>query len=137
MAARKAVRTISISGVGDGFGLVSATTDNAYSTEADAISAYGDTYVTNVPRSEGIQFGDLSFEFLNEGTEVPDTIAGTVQSITITTKYGDGKTAEETKAVTLDLSVKAVTPGSVSVDGERKDTFTISGVRHSKADRSA
>lgn len=136
--ARKAIRTISVTGVIADAGLVSAAPVGTFQTETDAVSAYGDSWVTNVPRNEGMTFGDLTFEFLNEGLTDDDISAliGTVAAITITTKYGDGKTSDTTKTVTFDLAIKSAGAGSTAVDGERKSTVTITGVRHTKANAS-
>lgn len=133
--ARKAIRTISVTGVIADAGLVSAAPVGTFQTETDPVSAYGDEWVTNVPRSEGKTFGDLSFEFLNEGLTDDDIAAliGTVKSITIVTKYGDGKSSDVSKSVAFDLAIKSAGAGSTAVDGEKKSTVTITGVRHTKA----
>lgn len=131
--ARKAITTISVSGIGSGMGLVSAAPEGTYSTEADSISAYGDPWETNVPRSEGKSFGDLSFQFLDEGAAVNHSIVGTVVSVTITPQFGDGKGGAASRAKTFDFVVKGVSSGEVSVDGERKATITITGVQHTEA----
>ena len=138
MSARKSVKTISISGIGAGLGLVSASTDSGYGTEVDSIAAYGDEWQTNIPRTEGKTFEDMTFEFLYEGTDptagAPDTLVGKVVEITITASYSDGKSASPTsKVVTFDFVVKGVSFGAIAVDGERKNTMTITGVRHYKA----
>ena len=136
---RKAIRTISVSGIVTDVGLVSAAPTGTFQTETDPISAYGDDWVTNVPRSEGKTFGDLTFEFLNEGLTDDDISAliGTVVSISIVTKYGDGKAADVSKTVTFDFAIKSAGSGATAVDGEKKSTVTITGVRHTKANAAA
>ena len=133
--ARKAIRTISVAGVISDAGLVSAAPTNTFQTEVDPISAYGDEWVTNVPRTEGKTFGDLSFEFLNEGLTDDDIAAliGTIPSVSIVTKYGDGKAADVTKTVTFDFAIKSAGTGATTIDGEKKSTVTITGVRHTMA----
>ena len=137
--ARKAIRTISVAGVISDAGLVSAAPTGTFQTETDPISAYGDDWVTNVPRTEGKTFGDLTFEFLNEGLTDDDIAAliGTVQTISIVTKYGDGKTSDVSKTVGFDFAIKTAGTGATAIDGEKKSTVTITGVRHSKANASA
>lgn len=138
--ARKAVKTISVTGLASSAGLLSAAPTGGYSTETDPISAYGDAWATNVPRTEGKSLSELTFEFLNEGDYTDDDLAGfvgTVVSVTVSATYGDGKGTDVTKTATFDFAVKSASTGSTSVDGERKSTITITGVRHSKANPAA
>lgn len=132
---RKAVQSITVSlGSVSGLALASAPAWGAGSSvESDKIVAYGDDGFTTVPRPVK-SYPEMTFTFIDEGdgkADACDALTGTVVSCTIAGSYGDGKTMATTLSKTFDVAVLEVAPGGeISVDGERKATFTVKVVRH-------
>lgn len=136
--ARKGIRDISVTlGGVSGLALAAAPTwGGGSSVEGDKIAAYGDTGFTTVPRTVK-SYPEATFTFINEGDGKAtscEALVGTVVSVTIASKYGDGKAADTTHSNTLDMVILSCEPGGeVPVDGERKDTFVVKAVRHAPA----
>lgn len=121
MATRKAVRTMTVSGVS--LPIYSAQPFAGATVESDNIAAFGDETFTTVPRNIA-EWGEISITCIDEG-ETVGVKPGDVQAITITTTYSDG-TTESTRTVTKNCAILEVSAGGeISVDGDRKATITI------------
>ena len=132
---RKAVRDISVSftGVSD-LALAGAPAwGGGASVEGDKVAAYGDTGFTTVPRNVK-SYPEATFTFIDEGDNKAaacEALVGTVVSVTISSKYGDGKATDTTVSKTLNMAILSCEPGGeVEVDGDRKATFVVKAVRH-------
>lgn len=132
---RKTIDTITISlGSVTGLALASAPQWLAGSSvELDKIAAYGDAAFTSVPRSVK-SYPEAEFTFIDEGDGKADSaeaLVGTVVTVSITSKYGDGKATSTGTAKSFDMAIQSCEPGGpVSVDGERKATFVVKATRH-------
>ena len=119
--ARKAVRTITVSGVS--LPIYSAQPFSGATVESDNIAAFGDETFTTIPRNIA-EWGEITITCIDEGESVP-VKPGDITSITITTTYTDG-TTESTRTATKNCAILEVSPGGeIAVDGERKATITV------------
>lgn len=136
--ARKAIRDISVTlGGVSGLALASAPAwTGGSSVEADKIAAFGDAGFTSVPRPVK-SYSEATFTFIDEGDGKAascEALVGTVVSVSVTSKYGDGKGTDATSSLSLDMAILSCEPGGdTSVDGDRKATFTVKAVRHAPA----
>ena len=95
--ARKAVKTITISGISGP--VVSATVYKGESVELDKIAAFGDAHFTSVPRSVK-SYGEFRFTILDEGNASGLTaLVGTVVNVSVSTQYSDGDSGPATSTV--------------------------------------
>ena len=119
MSTRKAVRTMTVSGVS--LPIYSAQPFAGATVESDNIAAFGDETFTSVPRNIA-EWGEISITCIDEG-EAVGVKPGDIQAITITTTYSDG-TTEATRTATKNCAILEVSPGGeISVDGERNNHY--------------
>ena len=119
---RKAVKTITISGITGG--IASASPFPPKSAESDSIAAYEDEVETNVGRPL-TKVGEFNVTVLDEG-QAFGTVAGTTATVTLAVSYWDGSTTVTRNLGETVCNVKNVAPGGeVDVQGERKATIVI------------
>ena len=135
---RKAISSISVTlGSVSGLALASAPQWLAGSSvEGDKIAAFGDDGFTTVPRPVK-SYPEAEFTFIDEGdgkAASVEALVCTVVSVSITSSYGDGKTAASVSADSVDMAILSCDPGgAIAVDGERKATFVVKAVKHAPA----
>ena len=118
---RKAVKTVSVTGTT--LPILSVSTGAGKNVESDDVCCFSDEMKTSVPRLLGA-YDDITIEALDEGGSTVLPTVGNVADWTITLTFHDG-TATDTKTVTKNCYVKALSYGTAQVDGERKATITI------------
>lgn len=135
---RKAIDSITVA-LGSVTGLALASAPQwlgGSSVDGDKIAAFDDPAFTTVPRPVK-SYPEAEFTFLDEGdgkAAACEALVGTVVTVAITSKYGDGKTAASGSAVSLDMAILSCEPGgAIAVDGERKATFVVKAVKHAPA----
>lgn len=121
-AKRKALKTITISGISGG--IVSASPFPPKSADSDPIAAYGDEVETNVIRPL-TKVGEFNVTVVDEGQQFA-TVSGTTATVTIAVSYWDGSTTVTRTLGEQICNVKNVAPGNdVDVQGERKATIVL------------
>ena len=122
MAPRAEIQTISFASTSISGGLVSAEPRAGTSVDTTAISCFDDDAETTLPASP-VKYGDITLNILDEGQGEP-VVAGTVDTVSLTSTYFDGTTATQ-KTYSRLMVISGVAPSSIEVAGNHVSTWAI------------
>jgi hypothetical protein len=120
MAARKAVRTLTISGIT--LPILSAKPAAPQSVDVTEIAAFGDSSYTSVG-SPCVKYGDLNVKVLDEGGDPP--LAGTQANYVVATGYGDGGSGTASRSFSRAMTVISVDADEVEQEGNLKAAWSL------------
>jgi hypothetical protein len=120
MAARKAVRTLTVSNIT--LPILSAKPAAPQSVDVTEIAAFGDPSYTSVA-SPCVKYGDLVVKVLDEGSDPP--VPGTQAVYTVATGYGDGGAGTASRSFARTMTVISVDADEVEQEGNLKAAFSL------------